>query len=72
MKRIDIHYAGQIYSVGGREFDVLQNEITDGLASGGPSWLVVNDGEGHRRDAYLLLTPGAPLTLIPVPDELPA
>lgn len=70
MKRIDIHYAGQIYSVGGRDLGALKKEITDGIAAG-HSWLVVNDGEGHRRDAYLLLTPGTPLTLIPVPDELP-
>lgn len=69
MKRVDIHYGGQLYSVGGRSLDELRREIAEGVASG-THWLLVNDGEGHRRDAYLLLAPGVPIALIPVPDEL--
>ena len=29
----------------------------------------MNDGEGMRREAYLLLSPGVPIALIPVPDD---
>src|SRR5918994_1399837 len=45
----------------------LQEEILTGLSTGG-YWLTANDGEGERREAHLLLHPGVPLTLIPVPD----
>jgi len=67
MKRIDIIYDGHTYSVGGRELEELQEEITAGLADG-PHWVRVNDGEGDRREAYLLMSPGAPIALIPIPE----
>lgn len=70
MKRIDIHYDGQTYSVGGRELGDLQREIIEGIAKGA-HWLVVNDGEGERRDANLLITPATTIALIPVPDPMP-
>lgn len=68
MKRIDIVYGGEFYSVGGREFDEVRREVTEGIEAGG-RWLRVNDGEGERREAYLLLSPGVPLALIPIPDD---
>jgi len=68
MKRIDIHYGGQNYSVGGRSVEQLRQEIADGMVSG-VHWLTVNDGEGQRRDAHLLITPGVTFALIPIPDE---
>ncbi len=68
MKRIDVHYGGEVYSIGGRDFDELKREITDGIAAGG-HWLVVNDGEGHPRPAHLLLTAGTILALVPIPDD---
>lgn len=70
MKRIDIIYGGEHYSVGGRDFEELQTEITRGLAAG-VHWLAVNDGEGAPRLAYLLLTPGTPIALIPIPGDAP-
>ena len=69
MKRIDIHYGGQTYSIGGRDLSEVKKEITDGIAGGGSYWLVVNDGEGERRDAHLLLTAASTFALIPVPDS---
>lgn len=68
-KRIDIHYGGQVYSVGDKSLGDLEREITEGIASGS-HWMLVNDGEGQRRDAHLLLTPGAPIVLIPVPEQI--
>lgn len=66
MKRIDIYYGGDHFSVGGRAVEELQREIADGIANP-PYWLEVNDGEGMRRPSYLLLTPGVPLAVVPVP-----
>lgn len=68
MKRVDIRYGGDQYSVGGREVDELRAEVERGLAGGAPFWLVVNDGEGFRRDAHLLIGPGIPISFIPIPD----
>ncbi|MGC5225286.1 hypothetical protein ACPW96_22185 [Micromonospora sp. DT81.3] len=69
MKRIDLHYGNHLYSVGGRELADMQAEIELLMDNGG--WLVVNDGEGTRRDSYLWISPGVPLSLIPIPDPLP-
>ena len=33
MKRIDIVYGGELYSVGGREFDDVRQEVLDGMLS---------------------------------------
>lgn len=68
MKRIDILYGGEHYSVGMREVADLKQEIAQGLGSG-MHWLAVNDGEGASRPAFLMLTPGVSITLIPIPDE---
>lgn len=70
MKRIDIAYGGDTYSIGGRDLEAFMAEIEDGIAQG-RSWLKVNDGEGAPREAYLLLTPGVPIAVIPVPDVAP-
>lgn len=70
MKRIDITYGGEHYSIGGVEFEDLQREVVDGLRTGA-HWLTVNDGEGAPRVAHLLLTPGVPLAIIPIPGDSP-
>lgn len=69
MKRIDLHYGGHFYSIGGRELADVQSEIESYHDSGG--WLLVNDGEGARRDAYLWLTGGTSIALVPIPEETP-
>jgi len=69
MKRIDIYYGGDHYSVGGRRFDDLREEVEAGL-SAGMYWLEVNDGEGRMRTAYLLLAPGVPVAIVPIPDDI--
>lgn len=68
MKRIDIVYGGQSYSVGGRELDDVLDEIMLGVTRG-HHWLKVNDGEGMRRDAMLLITPGVQVAVIPIPGS---
>jgi len=71
MKRIDINYGGERYSVGERDLDQVKKEIETGLALG-PRWLEVNEGDGMPRTAFLLITPGVPMSLIPIPEEPPA
>ena len=67
MTRIDIYYGSEHYSIGGRSFDDLQREIEIGLRSGS-HWLEVNDGEGSLRQAFLLLTPGVQVAVVPIPE----
>ncbi|MGP3534879.1 hypothetical protein ACTU3I_08810 [Microbacterium sp. RD1] len=69
MKRIDVVYDGQVYSVGGRDLADLEREIVEGLTAPTPQWLIVNDGEGDRRPAHLLLHPGIAIAVIPIPAE---
>lgn len=70
LRRIDLHYGRHAYSVGGRDVVELQAEINSYFDKGG--WLLVNDGEGSRRDAYLWLTRGSSIAVNPIPDESPA
>ncbi|GAB3604515.1 hypothetical protein [Microbacterium aureliae] len=67
MKRIDIVYGDERYSVGGRELADVQREVVDGMLNG-PAWLEVNEGEGEPRPSFLLLMPGVPIAIIPIPD----
>jgi len=68
MKRIDIVYGGQLYSIGGRDPQEIVDEIAEGVKRG-VHWLRVNDGEGLRRDALLLITAGVPIAVIPIPGD---
>lgn len=67
MKRIDIIYGGQLFSVGGRTVEGLTREITQAVADNG-GWLTANDGEGERREALLFIGPGIPIAVVPIPD----
>lgn len=68
MKRIDIYYGGERYSVGQRTLADVQSDIEAAIASGAPAWVQVNDGDGAPRTAYLLITPGVPIAVIPIPE----
>ncbi|WP_405371889.1 MULTISPECIES: hypothetical protein [unclassified Microbacterium] len=68
MKRIDISYGGQWYSIGNRSFDEVRDEISAGLRAG-HLWLEVNDGDGQPRPAFLSISPGVPLALVPLPEQ---
>jgi hypothetical protein len=72
MKRINIRYGAQDYSVGGRDLEDLQQEITIGLSRGGVHWLLVNEGLGNEQPAYLALTTGVPIALAPIREDGPA
>jgi hypothetical protein len=68
MNRITIDYAGNHYSVGGRDVDELQQEIESIVLSGEPGWVTVNHGEGVPQQARLLITAGTPIALLPIED----
>ncbi|RFA08566.1 hypothetical protein B7R54_04500 [Subtercola boreus] len=67
MKRLNIIYGGESYSVGDRDLDDVLAEIAAGLAAAEPRWLSVNYGEGVPRKALLLLSQGVDIAVIPVP-----
>jgi len=69
MKRVDIQYGGEHFSIGGRDLDDVKREVTEGLSSGSVYWLEVNSGEGQPRQALLAITPGVPITLSPAHEE---
>jgi hypothetical protein len=68
VKRIEILYGGELYTVSGRKPDELMDEIADAAANG-PRWLPVNSGQGTVRESFLLITPGVPLAIVPTPDD---
>ena len=67
MKRIDIRYGGDVYSVGGRDLEELRQEILTGLDSG-KYWLTSTTARGCGGTPQLLITPGVPICLIPIPS----
>lgn len=66
---MDIRYGGQNYSVGDRTLEDVMAEVGGIVASGTSGWLRVSNGSGSLREAYLLISPGVPLALLPI--ELP-
>jgi hypothetical protein len=68
VKRIDINYGGQTYSIGGRDVADVTREVEQAVQDGG-AWLTVNDGEGEPREALLFIGPGTPIAVIPIPDQ---
>lgn len=67
MSRIDISYGGQWYSIGDRTLAEVHEEIRAGMLAG-HLWLQVNDGEGQPRPAFLSITPGVPIAVVPLSD----
>lgn len=72
MKRINLVYGGIDYSIANRDFDELRSEISTALDTGAPYWLQVNHGSGLPREAWLLITAGTDLALLPIAgNDLP-
>lgn len=71
MKRIGIIYGGRDFSIGQQEFDRMKAEIEAAHRDGRAVWIRVNHGEGRPQPADLLVGPGIPIALLPIPDEPP-
>ena len=69
MKRIDIAYGGQAYSVGNIDIAQLREQILSATKDGEPMWLEVNVGEGQPRPTFLLISRGVDIALTPVPGD---
>jgi hypothetical protein len=69
MKRINVFYDGQQYSVGDRDLSEVETQISDALVSGAPHWLDVNGGEGAPHAVRLLILPGIAIALSPVTTD---
>ncbi|MCU1545063.1 MAG: hypothetical protein JWP30_163 [Homoserinimonas sp.] len=72
MKRINVMYDGVRYSIGGRDYEEVKQQIADALTTNDPAarWIRVNHGEGTSSPADLLITPGVTIALLPI--EVPA
>ena len=73
MKRVNILYDGAQYSVGQADVDALKRAIEEAHAAGIARWITVNFGEGRPQPADLLVGPGIPVSIVPIPsdDEVP-
>ena len=69
MKRIGIIYAGSHFSIGEQDYDGLKAEIEAAQTGGRATWILVNHGEGRPQRAELLVGPGIPIALLPIPGE---
>lgn len=70
MKRIGIIYAGRDFSIGQEDFDAMKGAIEEAQRTGVATWIRVNHGEGRPQPADLLVGPGIPIALIPIPPDL--
>jgi hypothetical protein len=73
IKRINIRYGGDHFTLANRALAEVQQEIDTAIAAGTPLWLRVNHGEGTYQPADLLITASTPIALMgvdlpPVPN----
>jgi hypothetical protein len=69
MKRVNIHYDGAQYSVGHADVEAIKQAIEEAHATGTARWIRVNFGEGRPQPADLLVGPGIPVSIIPIPSD---
>jgi hypothetical protein len=71
MKRIGIIYAGRDFSIGESDFERMRETIDAAQRTGVATWITVNHGEGRPQPAELLVGPGIPIVLMPIPADAP-
>lgn len=64
IKRINIRYGGDHFTMASSDLDAVKGEIETALAGGRVYWLHVNRGEGTFQSAQLLITAGTPIALM--------
>lgn len=69
MKRVEILYGGEMYSIGDRDYEGVRDEIAAALDAG-RGWLRVNLGAGTVTPADLLLTSGVSIAVVATEDPL--
>ena len=69
MKRVEVHYQGRIYSIPDTSMETVRATIDQALRGAGSHWLEVQNGEGLGQDAFILITPGIPISIVnPTPS----
>ena len=71
MKRINISYGGEHYTIANADPEVVKADISAALNGGEPFWLRANHGEGTVRAADLLITTGTPIALMGIDPSNP-
>jgi len=72
MKRVNILYDGAQYSVGQADVEAIKAEIEQAHVAGRARWITVNFGEGRPQPADILVGPGIPVSIVPIPsDDVP-
>ncbi|MEV1129988.1 hypothetical protein [Agromyces sp. NPDC049794] len=71
MKRIAIIYGGREFSIGQQDFDRMKSDVEAAHRDGRSVWVRVNYGEGRPQPADILVGPGIPIALLPIPDDPP-
>ena len=69
MKRVNILYDGAQYSVGQADVEAIKAEIEQAHVAGRARWITVNFGEGRPQPADLLVGPGIPVSIVPIPAD---
>ncbi|GAA1058341.1 hypothetical protein GCM10017608_36120 [Agromyces luteolus] len=71
MKRVNIMYGGAQYSVGEADVEAIKAAIEQAHERGLADWITVNFGEGRPQPAQLLVGPGIPVSIVPIPADDP-
>ncbi|MGR0319055.1 hypothetical protein [Agromyces sp. ZXT2-3] len=71
MKRVNIMYGGAQYSVGEADVEAIKAAIEQAHRNGIADWITVNFGEGRPQPAELLVGPGIPVSIVPIPSDDP-
>jgi hypothetical protein len=71
MKRINIIYGGEQYTIADADPEQVKADIAQAITSGRPFWLRVNHGEGTVRAADLLITSGTAISLMGIEPSGP-
>jgi hypothetical protein len=64
VKRINISYGGEHYTIADSDPDDVKEQINQALIAGKPFWLRVNHGEGTVRAADILITAGTAISIV--------
>jgi len=71
VKRVNIMYDGAQYSVGEADVEAIKTAIERAHERGLADWITVNFGEGRPQPAQLLVGPGIPVSIVPIPSDDP-
>lgn len=66
MKRVEIIYGGEPYSMHDTTAAAVRESVDKALEGAASRWLTVNQGEGEPRQTSILITPGVDFSVADV------